>query len=250
MMKRIFVLCAAVVLVAGAAAAKDIRFAAGLAQAEFKELSKEAGAALNYKNMAPAAPLGLTGFDIGVEATAIDIRDKTVYWQTAFEGDAPEYLVIPRVRVRKGLPFGIDIGAMYSFVPDSNVKLYGGEISKAILSGTAATPALSVRGTYTKLDGVDDLDLQTVGVDASISKGFLIITPYVGAGAVYVMSEAKGQLVQESLADFGIVLKEEKFWQPRVFGGLELKPLPLFRLLAEAEYNERPNYSLKLSIGF
>lgn len=249
MIKRTLCLVGAVALLAGAASAKDIRFGVDLAQEQFKELSKEAGVALSYKNVAPTAPLGLTGFDIGVEATAIDIEDKAFYWQAAFEGDAPSHLVIPRVRVRKGLPFGIDIGAMYTEVPNSNVKLYGGEISKAILDGTAATPALGVRATYTKLSGVDDLDFQTVGVDASISKGFLIVTPYVGAGAVYVMSEAKGQLQELSTAA-GSPLKEEKFWQPRVFGGLELKPLPFFRLLAEAEYSERPNYSLKLAVGF
>ena len=77
------------------------------------------------------------------------------YWQKAFGGDAPSYLYLPKIRVRKGLPLGIDIGAMYSYVPDSNIKLYGFEISKAILEGSMATPAVGIRATYTKLAGVE-----------------------------------------------------------------------------------------------
>ncbi|HEU0265989.1 MAG TPA: hypothetical protein VFR01_09700, partial [Geobacterales bacterium] len=142
---------------------------------------------------------------------------------------------------------------MYSYVPNSNVKLYGGEVSYALVKGGAALPAIGIRGTYTKLTGVNDLDLQTYGVDASISKGILFITPYVGAGAVYIDSKAKGRLNTDPiflLANGGKPLSEEKFWQERYFGGIELKPFPFFRLVAEAEYSDRPVYSAKISIGF
>jgi hypothetical protein len=246
-MKRL--LTVALLLVALPVAAKDLQFVTGLGQSEFKDFSKEAGAALAYPRLAPATPLGITGFEIGVEASAIDIRDKAFYWQAAFAGDAPSYLYVPSIRARKGLPFGIDIGAMYSYVPDTNAKLFGGEVSYALLKGGAALPAIGVRGTYTKLTGVDDLDLQTYGVDATISKGLLFITPYVGVGTVYIDSKAKGNLQKFSTL-LGTPLKEEKFWQERYFGGIELKPFPLFRLVAEAEYCERPIYSAKISIGF
>jgi hypothetical protein len=216
-----------------------------LLQGEFKDLSKEAGAAIAYRNVAPTAPLGLAGFDAGVEVSAVDIKSgDNNYWEKAFNGNAPAMLYLPRIRVRKGLPFGIDVGAMYSYVPDSNIKIVGAEVSKAILEGTAATPALGVRATYTTLAGVNDLSLQTVGVDASISKGFLIVTPYAGAGALWIDSKAKGNL--QALSN----LKEEKIWQPRFFGGVELKPLPLFRIVGEVEYSVRPIYSLKAAIGF
>ena len=236
-------------LTAGTATAKDISFVTGLAQDQFKSLSKEAGAALAYRNLAPAAPLGITGFDAGVQVSAIDVRKESAYWQSAFNNDAPDFLFIPSLRVRKGLPFGIDVGAMYSYVPDSNVKLYGFEVAKALLEGTVATPALGVRATYTKLAGVNDLDLQTVGVDASISKGFLIFTPYAGAGMLWIDSEAKGKLKDGTLPG-GTVLTEEKIWQPRGFAGLKITPFPLFGVTAEVEYAVRPIYSLKAAINF
>lgn len=229
--------------------AADISFVRGISQGEFKDLSKEAGAALGYRNMAPAAPLGITGFDIGVEASAFSIDKNSNYWKSAFGDDAPSYLIIPKIRARKGLPFGIDVGGMYSYVPDSNIKLYGAELSKSILDGTLATPAIGVRATYTKLAGVNDLGLQTYGIDASISKGFLFITPYAGAGMMWINSEAKGNLKTKSQT-LGVDLKDETISVPRVFGGLVISPLPLFGITAEAEYAERAIYSLKVAIGF
>lgn len=249
-MKR-FLVCgvvaAALAFAVSPSMAADIDFsnATSFTQDEFNKLSKEAGAALGYRNMAPAAPLGITGFDIGGEVAAVKIDKNSSYWNKAFNNDGPTYLVIPKIRVRKGLPFGIDVGAMYSYVPDSNIKLYGAEISKSILDGTMATPAVGVRATYTKLAGVDDLALQTYGVDASISKGILFITPYAGAGMLWINSEAKGSL--KALAP---ALTKENTSIPRVFGGVVVTPFPLFGITAEAEYAERPIYSLKVAISF
>jgi hypothetical protein len=245
-MKRQIALALSLALLIGSQAmAKDISFTSPIPQSSFKDLSREAGAAISFKNTAPAAPLGITGFDAGVEVSAVDIKKGSDYWNSAFNGDAPSYLLIPKVRVRKGLPFGIDIGAMYSYVPDSNVKLYGFEVSKAILDGTMATPAIGIRGTYTRLAGVHDLDLQTAGIDASISKGIFFLTPYAGVGGLWIDSKAKGNL--QSISPN---LTEEKIWQPRYFAGLKVSPFPLFSITAEAEYEVRPIYSLKLALGF
>ncbi len=252
MLKRISLIALCLgIFMAGTAAARDISFTGGLNQDDFRSLSKEAGTGLAYRNTAPAEPLGITGFDAGVEVSAISIKTDGFdnYWQKAFGGDAPSYLYLPKIRVRKGLPLGIDIGAMYSYVPDSNIRLYGAEISKAILEGSVATPAVGVRATYTKLAGVDDLDLQTVGVDASISKGFVMFTPYAGAGGIWIDSKAKGNLANPAIPGF-TALKSEQIWQPRVFGGLKFSPLPLFAITAEAEYSARPIYSFKAAIGF
>ena len=242
----------ALVLLAGTQAmAKDISFTQAIGQGAFKSLSEQAGAAISYRNTAPAAPLGVTGFDIGIEASAMDIKSDSTYWRAAFGNDAPSYLLLPKVRVRKGLPFGIDVGAMYSYVPDSNVKLFGFEASKAILDGSMATPALGIRGTYTRLIGVDDLDLQTAGIDASLSKGIAFLTPYVGVGGVWVNSKATGKLqaLATTTPGFGAI-KSEDIWQPRVFAGLKISPLPLFGITAEAEYQVRPIYSLKVALSF
>lgn len=246
MLRRMAIAAALVVLCAGQAPANtDISFVQGITQDAFKSFCREAGSAVSYKNVAPAAPLGITGFDIAAEATVVDIRKDAAYWQAATGSNAPSVYVIPKVRARKGLPFGIDVGVMYSKLPDSNIQLYGAELSKALLEGGAVSPALGVRATYTRLAGVGDLDLQTVGLDASLSKGFLIFTPYLGGGAVWIDGKAKGNL--QALAP---TLKEEKFWQERVFGGVKIAPLPFFNVTAEVEYSGVATYSLRAAIGF
>ncbi len=238
----------ALALAVSPALASDIKFPTGqptIGQDDFKTLSKELGALIGFKNMAPAEPLGLTGFDVGLEVSGVGIDKNGSYWNSAFNNSAPSFLAFPKLRARKGLPFGIDIGAMYSYVPDSNVKLYGGEISKSILDGGIVSPAVGVRATYTKLAGVDDLSLQTYGIDASISKGLLFLTPYAGAGLLWVSSEAKGTLAANS----SVSLKNEQTL-PRYFFGLKVSPFPLVGITAEVEYAVRPIYSLKAAISF
>ncbi len=254
MLRRIAIAAALVLLCAGQAPANtDISFVQGITQGAFKSFSREVGSAISYKNVAPAAPLGITGFDIAAEVTFVDIRKDAAYWRAATGNNAPSVYAIPKVRLRKGLPFGIDVGVMYSKVPDSNIQLYGAEIAKALLEGSPVSPALGVRATYTRLAGVGYLDLQTVGLDASLSKGFFILTPYVGGGAVWIDGKAKGRLASDPAfiaVNGGAPLKTEKFWQERVFGGVKISPLPLFNVTAEVEYSGVTTYSLRAAIGF
>jgi hypothetical protein len=229
--------------------AADINFTTSIDQSQFKSLSKEVGVALGYRNLAPANPLGITGFDIGVEASAMKIDKSIPYWDAAFNSNAPSYLLIPKIRARKGLPFGIDVGGMFSYVPNSNIKLFGAELSKSIIDGNMVFPAVGIRGTYTKLTGVNDLALQTYGVDATISKGIAFITPYAGAGMMWIKSEAKGNL-QALAVTAGKPLNKESITVPRFFGGMKISPIPLVGVTVEAEYAERPIISIRAAVSF
>src|SRR5438128_9036782 len=171
------------------AVAGDINNIKGLSQPNFRELSEDLGAALSYKPLTPTAPLGITGFDLGIAATSTKLQNSSVF-NTAGGGDHSS-VIVPSLRLNKGLPFGIDVGVMYSSVPSTNIRLVGGELRYAIISGGAATPAIGIRGSYTKLSGVDQLDFDTKGLDLSISKGFLMFTPYAGIGKVWVASTPK-----------------------------------------------------------
>jgi hypothetical protein len=157
-------------------------------QAFFKDLVDEMGAAMSYKAVAPAEPLGTVGFDIGLELTATKMEKEA--WKRATVGDASTNLYVPKIHVHKGLPAGFNIGAYYGKGLDSNVRGYGGELRYALLSGGALSPALAVRGSYTRLNGVNDLDLSTTGLEVSISKGFAMLTPYGGIGAVWIDSSS------------------------------------------------------------
>lgn len=244
MKKALLLLSALLMLGTGSSAfAWELDFpgAATMTGSDFRELSKELGGALAYRNLAPAAPLGITGFDVALQTSAINICNESSYWQAAGGDDVPSILLLPTVRVKKGLPFSIDIGAMYSQVPDSEIKLYGAEVGMALLDGTLATPALGLRATYTRLEGVEELDLQTAGVDAALSKGFLFLTPYIGGGMLWVDSQAKGAIA---------ALGSDTSWQPRGFAGLKISPLPLLSITAEVEYASQTIYSLKAGLSF
>ena len=243
-MKKFLLLMAAMVLVSTSAWAVDIdpsKFTGTVQQQQqnFKDLSKEIGFGLSYFPMAPAEPLGILGFDIGVEATALDINEDKPYWKQM--GDFPGMLPIPRLHVQKGLPFGIDIGAIYSSIPSTNISLWGGELKWAFLKGGITTPAVALRGTYTKLNGVNNLDLNTMGYDISISKGFAIFTPYAGVGQVKIESDPKNIP--------GNPLTKESITETKYFAGLKVG-LGLVNMVAEADFAEIPAYSLKLGVGF
>ena len=159
-----------------------------LSQPEFRLLSEDLGAALSYKPLTPTTPLGLTGFDVGIAVTDTKLENSAVF---AKAGADISNAAVPSLRVHKGLPFGIDVGAMVGAVPGTNIRLYGGELRYAIVSGGVAMPAIGVRGSYTKLTGVDRLDFDTKGLDLSISKGFAMFTPYAGVGRVWAASTPK-----------------------------------------------------------
>jgi len=170
-----------------------------LSQPEFRLLSEDLGAALSYKPLTPTTPLGLTGFDVGIALTDTKLENSAVF---AKAGADISNAAVPSLRVHKGLPFGIDVGVMVGAVPSTNIKLYGGELRYAIVAGGTAMPAIGVRGSYTKLTGVDQLDFDTKGLDLSISKGFLMFTPYAGVGKVWASSTPNGipALSKESLS--------------------------------------------------
>jgi len=240
-MKRILLLAVLAVLAAtGNSMAWTINLG-NIGQTEFKDLTREFGSAIAYRNLAPAAPLGITGFDVAAQASFVSIDKETSQWNKVTRNEAPNYVAYPTIRARKGLPFGIDVGAMYSYISNTDIQLYGAEISKAILEGGIASPAVGIRGSYTRLAGAGDLTLQTAGVDASISKGLLFVTPYAGGGMLWLDGKSSSSLVS---------LKSESIWQPRGFVGVKISPLPLVGLTAELEYAVRPIYSVKLGVSF
>lgn len=198
-MKRIFfasVLAGAASLSISSAAFADtnsVNMSNITSQQLFGDLIKDLGATMSYRAVTPAEPLGiLLGIDVGLELTGTKLKNANDSWKTATGGSGNSSLYMGKIHVHKGLPLGIDVGAYYGKVAASNMKSMGGEISYALLSGSAVTPALALRGTYTKMFGVSDLDLNTAGLELSISKGFLMLTPYAGIGAVYYDGQGTG----------------------------------------------------------
>jgi hypothetical protein len=222
------------------AVAKDLNQIGTLTQDEFHRLSQDLGSALSYKPLTPAEPLGLFGFDLGVAGTDTKIKNSDVF-QKAGAGDISD-IAVPSARFNLGLPFGLDVGVMAGAAPSTNVRLYGGELRWAFIKGSTTTPAVALRGSYTQLAGVDQLDFNTKGVDLSISKGFAMFTPYGGIGKVWVTSTPKNIPTATP--------SEESFSQNKYFVGVNMN-LVLVNVVLEADKTgEDTSYGLKLGFRF
>jgi hypothetical protein len=224
------------------ATAKDIEFTDAITQGDFKNFVKEFGTALLFNPMAPAEPLGITGFDVSVEMVVTDINDQEQYWQKLIDDNDPySFLAVPRLHIQKGLPFNIDVGAMYLAVPNSNIKLWGIEAKYAILEGSMVTPAVSVRASYSQLLGVDDVDLNTQSLDLLVSKGFLMFTPYGGVSMIRVNGSENSEIV--TLGD----VNETSY---RGLLGIQFSPLPLLIINGEISFGDIEQYGLKIGFRF
>ena len=230
--------CTALVLLAAPAWAFDINRLQNVAQGDFRLLSEDVGAALSYHPQTPTEPLGVTGFDVGLALTMSKVANKDAL-SRATSGSVPSYIPVPTLRANKGLPLGLDVGLMFSKIPGSDISLWGGEARWAFIKGGIAAPAVGIRGTYTKLTGVDQLDMTTKGLDISASKGLAMLTPYVGVGRTWINSNPH-------VAN----LTKEDFALNKFFVGTGFKLL-LFNMNAELERTGHSTaYSLKAGIRF
>jgi hypothetical protein len=168
-------------------AANDIDNIGNLDQNLFDDLTNDLGAALSYKALTPDKPLSNLSFDINFDVSGTSLNSNA--FEQATTSDAPNQLLMPKVRFHSALPLGFDVSAFYGSVPDSNIGLIGGEIRYAIYGGGTRMPAIAIRGTFSQLSGVDELDLNTRGLELSVSKGFAMFTPYAGVSTMRIESE-------------------------------------------------------------
>jgi hypothetical protein len=219
--------------------AKDLTIQ-GLSQDDFHKISQDLGAALSYKPLAPAEPLGLFGFDLGIAGTDTKIKN-TDSFKNAGVGDISD-IVVPSARFNLGLPFGLDVGVMAGAAPSTNVRLYGGEVRWAFIRGSTTMPAVALRGSYTQLAGVDQLDFNTKGADLSISKGFAFLTPYAGIGKVWVTSTPKNIVTATP--------SKESLSENKYFVGVNLNFVLVNLALEGDKTGDDTSYGLKLGFRF
>ncbi|OAI51566.1 hypothetical protein AYO46_07905 [Betaproteobacteria bacterium SCGC AG-212-J23] len=181
-----------------------------LNQQEFRSLAEDMSSALSYKPLQPVEPLGFPGFDIGVAATGTKIKHQDLWVRATGNNDFPSTVVVPSVRASIGLPWNFDVSGMYASVPKTGIGLAGAALSWAAYGGSTWLPAIGARASYTKMFGVDQLDFDSAGLDASISKGFGPFTPYLGAGKVWSATTPQSTTG----------LQRESFSQTKVFAGI------------------------------
>jgi len=242
-MKKILFAILMVCIMAAPAAAK-VTFVLPSTQDDFKNLSRDLGLAISYMPLAPAEPLGFPGFDIGVEATGVSIDKNASYLKNSVTNpnDLPSYIPEAKAHAQVGLPVvPIDLGIVYGTAPSTDVKLVGYEIKWAFLRGSTVAPAVAIRGAYTKLSGINVLDIETKSLDLSISKGFAMFTPYAGIGEVWITSKPKGSIP--------LGIEKADLTETKGFVGAKLS-LGLINFVAEADFAKVNAYSLRMNLHF
>jgi hypothetical protein len=227
---------AAIAACALPAAAADFANLGALSQDEFKRVAEDLGAAFSYKGVTPAKRLGPVGFDIGVEVTQTQIENSSLFAR-AGAGDQSS-VIVPKLHVNVGLLAGIDIGAFIGGSGDLDATLAGADVRFAILQDTLTTPAIALRVSGTRTNGME-VRVVTVAADLMVSKTFTAITPYGGAGFARVSAKPQGSALQEAT-----------FNRSRVFGGVNLN-LAIANFAVEAEkMGDNTSYSAKIGLRF
>jgi len=225
--------------------AQSIDFDPSITQAEFEKFSRIVAQGIFASPVQPAGGSGLLRFDIGIAVTGVPIDENAEYWTRAVGEDWSYggYIGIPRLVVSKGLGVATVAGS-YSKVQDSDIQIWGGSIDIDIIDGGLVSPTLALRGSYSMLQGVEEYDHKTYGLELFLGKGFGPITPYAGVGRM--RTDAEGRVIRNGAT---LLTLKDKADINRYTVGVRIS-LAVPKLVLEANQAEERSYSAKISVGF
>ena len=249
---RKFIYAIALSLMVGAASVRDacaFGFDFGslgsATNAAVESIVKTIAMGADHHPYASAKPLGLlVGLDVGVDATAISLPKEfnDALSLMGSTGSVPPVIPIPRLNIRKGLPFGVDLG--FSYIGYDKYKLIGFDAQWAVIRGMVL-PNLAIRGSM-NWSNLDVVHTKTYSVDAVLSKSLIFMDPYLGVGIQF----AHGSLAVPVGALPITVTAEKDISAARIFFGLPIKMLFL-HLTPEYNYSFSgfQTYGAKISIA-
>lgn len=199
---------------------------------------KEIGSALRFNQTIPAASLGITGFNAGINFKVFSLsRDD---WGEILETDKklPSSLVAPQLTFAKGLFMGTDVELMYMPVIGGDVAVGGAAVKFPVMSGGMVKPTIAMRLAYSTLLQKTNFDFTNYDLTLSISKGFVLVTPYALVSmhntSIKVSDENYNFSVSERGLDYGV--------------GAKLN-LGLFNIIGSVMLGEGQNFNLSFNIG-
>ena len=175
-------------------------------------LMTQFGASLIPPLLTPARTTGVRGFYVGLESFITGIDANEDYWRRGTEGDSMTtdrnrfvdgVLGWGRVSLRKGLPFGFELGANVGYLVNTSYWTLGVEVRWAIMEGFRVgqdgagwLPDVAVRGAVQTLVGDSELNVTVPSVDLTISKPFVIgdvfwLTPYVSGQLSWIFADTE-----------------------------------------------------------
>jgi len=170
----------------------------------FAKLVSQLGFALAPIPSHPARTAGFGGYKIAIEGSFTTIDSDSHYWQEGTQG-APnkstgqsstrnptpnDVLQVYTLQLSKGFPFGIELGASFGYMVNSNIIAGGGDVRVALFEGfreyvPGFLPDVGVAGGVRTITGTPQLKLTIASFDAQLSKpipiaGTVVLQPHVG----------------------------------------------------------------------
>jgi hypothetical protein len=174
--------------------------------AAFGKLIAQYGAALAPVSSHAARTTGFGGFRIGFQGAYTTIDSDAHYWKQGTQGAVDSasnlssisnlnpdgVLQTYALRLAKGFPFGVELGAGFGYLANTNIVAGGGDVRLALLEGfrdnvpfPGFLPDVGVGGAVRTITGTSEFKLTVASFDAEISKPFpiagtVVLQPRVG----------------------------------------------------------------------
>jgi hypothetical protein len=217
-----------------------------LTQSVFHQFVREAGLVTYFRPMASAAPLGAGNFEVGLTKWGTRIDERAPAWNETFSHpDSEHYLVggstlqIPGVMARVGLSDRIDVGGYVTKSPGANYGFVGGQLQYNLLRAQEAGVDAAGRLGFVRVYGPEDVDLDTWGLDFTVSREVSRLSPYAQV-STYL---ARGRETTTKVA-----LEDEDVLGLQATLGMTVRASAL-RLGGELNLASVPGFSIKVAFG-
>lgn len=159
----------------------------------------------------PVTTSGPRGFELGLDTHVTQIDAHAEAWRRATRGRGPGstetcdgrnddvrgVLVGSQLRVEKGLPLGLALGASAGTLAATGLVLVGADLRLALLEEAwdARLPDVGMRVAVARPVGAGELSLVVTSLDALVSKRFVVrwveLSPSLGAGLVFTHASVR-----------------------------------------------------------
>jgi hypothetical protein len=182
----------------------------------FERLVSELAVAMAPAVIGPARTTGARGFALTIGTTITRIEGGQLYWTRGTEGDRglsqpiddletpereqdgaalgfnespPAALAWNHIQLRKGLPFGLELGALLGQGLQTSMWTFGTALKWSLFegfrSGLGQLPDVAVQGAISRSVGSSQATLQLYALDLTFSKPYVIeqtwsVSPFLG----------------------------------------------------------------------
>ena len=160
-----------------------------LSQEAFLSLSKDLASVNALRALSPGVALNVLGLDLGLEVGVTNVNQTDV-WKRA--GGGSTQVITPRISLHKGLAAGFDIGASIGIAGGTGTQMVGSIVRFQLAEPGVVLPGATLRLTANREFASSTVTVRSYGADFVIAKPFVLVTPYVGVGAIRTNTKAPG----------------------------------------------------------